>query len=117
MPPHVGLHEEVAAAGWSFHTGLATAVRERRFGLAHEEDALVQEAAAAAESVIPYALYIDGVSFPGNDSIVGFWIHNLHKRPSPHSCTPAPRSVCLRVPWMGQRVPNLADDLVEHGVP
>ena len=73
VPPHCALQEEMQQMNTA---GLAQAVRENRFGRVYEDDPVVM-AAAPGEIVLPFAIYIDGVSFQTRDSIVGFWVQNL----------------------------------------
>lgn len=75
LPPHELVAEEV-----SKNPGLLDRVRrrahEQEWAQAYSEHPAVLSAPAGA-TVLPLALYVDGVPFTKKDSFIGIWVYNL----------------------------------------
>lgn len=78
FPPHALLEQEFAEHSPDTWRDLVKSVEdlEAQFGPLYVEHRAVRTK-APGEVVVPWALYIDGISFQDHDGVLGLWAHNL----------------------------------------
>ena len=76
VPCHVGLLEEWAEKQEEIKTKLGEAIADGSLGTVYAESPVVREK-RPEETVLAYAIYVDGISFSRHESVVGFWTHLL----------------------------------------